>query len=92
MKKATNKAKPAKANKRSLAKAQGKKPKQAVQGQLPTNASEADRREAAYFVKTLEANKQLAREPGALPPGATHQVEHDKSGNELVVRKRFSAF
>ena len=81
MKKPTSKAKPAKTTKRSSAKRAGKKPAK----------GEAERREAAYFVETLEANKQLSREPGPLPPGATHQVECDESGNERVVRKRFSA-
>jgi hypothetical protein len=52
---------------------------------------EADSQEEAYFLETLEANKQISRQPGALPPGATHQVERDESGNERVVRKRFSA-
>ena len=80
MKKATSKAKPAKATKRPA------KPADKRQ-----SANEADRQEEAYFRETLEANKQLAREPGALPPGATHQVECDESGKEQIVRKRFSA-
>jgi hypothetical protein len=92
VKKRTSKAKPAKTSKRSSAKRQGKKPTKAVQKRLPTNATKADRQEAAHFVETLEANKQLAREPGPLPAGATHQVERDQSGNEQIVRKRYSAF
>jgi hypothetical protein len=81
MPKKASKAKPGKAAKGSPAKRQAKK-----------TESDADCREEAHFVETLEANKQLAREPGALPPGATHQVERDEAGNERVVRKRFSAF
>jgi hypothetical protein len=81
MKKTTEKAKPAKEAKPGSAKPASKR----------RSASAADRREEASFRKTLEANDQLAREPGRLPPGATHQVECDESGKELVVRKRFSA-
>jgi hypothetical protein len=81
MKKTTAKAKSAKAAKRSSA-------KPASRGR---SASAADQREEASFRETLEANDQLAREPGPLPPGATHQVECDESGKEQVVRKRFSA-
>jgi hypothetical protein len=97
MKKRISKARPAKAAKRSSAKRSSakraaKSPTKALQIQLPANASAADRREAAHFVETLEANKQLSRAPGPLPPGATHQVERDESGNEQVVRKRYSAF
>lgn len=91
MTKKTNKAKPAKATKRSSAKRGGKKATKTVLMQLPTNATEADRREAAYFVETLKANGQLAGQSGPLPPGATHRLEPDGSGNERVVRKRYSA-
>ena len=81
MKKGASKTKPAKAAKRGTAIRSGKNRK----------ATEADRQEEAHFLETLEANKQVSRQPGALPPGATHQVERDESGNERVVRKRFSA-
>jgi hypothetical protein len=81
MKKATNKSKPGKAAKRSSAKRAGKN----------QSATEANRREQAYFLGTLEANKQVSRQPGPLPRGATHQAECDESGKERVVRKRFSA-
>ena len=91
MKKKTSKAKPAKTTKRSSAKREGKKATKTALMQLPTNASEGDRREAAYFVETLKANRQLARQSGPLPPGATHRLEPDPSGNERVVRKRYSA-
>ena len=81
MKKTTAKTKPAKAAKRSAAKPASKR----------RSVSAADRREEASFRETLEANDQLARRPGPLPPGATHQLECDESGKEQVVRKRFSA-
>jgi hypothetical protein len=47
--------------------------------------------EAAHFVETLEANQQLAHEPGPLSRGATHQVKTDKKGRKRLVRKRFQA-
>ena len=47
--------------------------------------------EAAQFVKTLEANNQIAYGPGPLPAGATHQVETDEKGQRILKRKRFSA-
>lgn len=81
MKKAANKTRPAKAAKRVSSKRARKN----------QSATEADRQEEAHFLETLEANKQVSRQPGALPPGATHQVECDESGKERVVRKRFSA-
>ncbi len=91
MKKKASKAKSAKATKRTSAKRSAKRPAKGLQLQLPAKASAADRREAAHFVETLDANMQLSREPGPLPPGATHQVERDKSGNKRLVRKRYSA-
>ena len=47
--------------------------------------------EATHFVETLEANQQIAHEPGPLPAGATHQVETDEQGQRILKRKRFSA-
>ena len=47
--------------------------------------------EAAQFVETLEANGQISRAPGPLPPGATHKVEPDVKGQKRLKRKRFSA-
>lgn len=58
---------------------------------LPPGAGALERKEAAHFVKTLEANKQLSRGRGALPAGATHKIETDASGAEHLVRKRYSA-
>lgn len=81
MKKAANKTTPAKSAKGGSAKGADK----------AKSTTEADREEQAHYLETLEANKQISRQPGALPPGATHQVECDESGKERVVRKRFSA-
>jgi hypothetical protein len=54
-------------------------------------ASAKDRAETQRFVDTLEANRQIARGAGPMPSGATHRVESDASGNQRLVRKRFSA-
>jgi len=59
--------------------------------ELPREATAAEQLEAEDFVRVLDANQQLARKPGPLPPGATHQLETDRSGAKRVVRKRFSA-
>jgi hypothetical protein len=59
--------------------------------ELPRGATAAEQLEAEHFVRVLDANEQLARQPGPLPPGATHQLETDRSGAKRVVRKRFSA-
>ena len=75
------KTKPAKAAKRGSAKGAGKS----------QSATEADSQEEAYFLETLEANKQISRQPGALPPGATHQVERDESGNADLMPLRMAA-
>ena len=58
---------------------------------LPPNATLADRLEAEHFVRVLDDTEQLAREPGPIPPGATHRIETDRAGAKRVVRKRFSA-
>jgi len=47
--------------------------------------------EAASYLETLEARKQIARDPGRMTPGATHQLEIDVAGRKRLVRKRFSA-
>ena len=47
--------------------------------------------EAASYVATLEANRQIARSPGEAEPGATHALERDAKGHRRLVRKRFSA-
>jgi hypothetical protein len=50
-------------------------------------------REKRGFERSLREHGQLA-EQGVeeLPPGATHQVETDDEGREVLRRKRFSAF
>ena len=47
--------------------------------------------DAAAYVESLEANRQIAHDPGPLPPGATHQVEKDEEGRSVLKRRRFSA-
>ena len=47
--------------------------------------------EAASYVATLEANRQIARSPDESEPGATHAIERDGQGHRRLVRKRFSA-
>jgi len=53
-------------------------------------ATPHDRKEVAYFQRTLEANQQIAHGE-ELTPGTTHQIELDADGRETVVRKRFSS-
>jgi hypothetical protein len=106
MKKAKKITKRSRANKRSSSKSSGKRGKAKQRAlvpdpaapesrhlivDLPAGAGAADRKEAEHFVEVLDANKQLSRGSGALPPGATHQTEKDDSGNSRVVRKRYSS-
>ena len=58
---------------------------------LPAKSTAADQAEAQRHVQMLEATGQIAREPGAMPPGTTHRVETDSAGDARLVRKRFSA-
>lgn len=58
---------------------------------LPADATPADVAEAQHYLDTLEANKQIAREEGPLPPGTTHQIEIGPDGKPRLVRKRYSA-
>jgi hypothetical protein len=58
---------------------------------LPADATPEDVAEAQRYIDTLEANKRIARQPGPLPPGATHQVVVGRDGRRRLVRKRFSA-
>jgi hypothetical protein len=48
------------------------------------------RAEAAHYVKTLEANRQIAHGK-ELTPGATHQIVTDAKGKKTLVRRRYSA-
>lgn len=47
--------------------------------------------EAASYVATLEANRQIASSPDKEEPGTTHAIERDAEGHRRLVRKRFSA-
>jgi hypothetical protein len=47
--------------------------------------------EASSYVASLEARRQIAREPGLAPPGATHRIEVDAQGRRRLVRLGFSA-
>ncbi|PYO37848.1 MAG: hypothetical protein DMD86_01880 [Candidatus Rokuibacteriota bacterium] len=58
---------------------------------LPGKPTPEGLAEAARLVETLEANSQIAREPGPLPAGATHRIEKDARGGKRLVRTRFSA-
>lgn len=55
----------------------------------PTKKSK-QAREAATYVKTLKANRQIARGK-KLTPGTTHQMVTDAKGKKVVVRRRYSA-
>lgn len=60
----------------------------------PQAGTEHETGEAAerdLFIETLRANEQLAEGPVPLPPGATHQVETDDEGCQVIRRRRFSA-
>lgn len=47
-------------------------------------------REAASYVKTLKANRQIARGK-KLTPGTTHQMVKNSKGKKILVRRRYSA-
>lgn len=66
-------------------------PRRKLKVSIPAKASPKDRAEARRYVETLEANRQIARGSGDMPPGTTHRVEPDASGAPRLVRKRFSA-
>ncbi len=61
-----------------------------VRVRVPADAKSQERAEAAHYVKTLDANRQIAHGK-TLTPGTTHKVERDAKGKKLLVRKRFSA-
>jgi hypothetical protein len=61
-----------------------------IRVRLPADATPEGRADAAHYVKTLDANRQIARGK-ALTPGTTHKVERDAKGKQILVRKRFSA-
>ena len=47
--------------------------------------------ETKHYVHTLEANKQLARDSGPPPSGATHKIETDEKGRKHLTRKKYTA-
>lgn len=53
-------------------------------------ATPEERAEAAQYAQTLDRNAQIAYGK-SLPPGATHQIEKDAEGHDVLIRKRFSA-
>ncbi len=59
-----------------------------IQGSEPSAES---LEEAAGFVESLAANRQVATDAGPLPPGTTHRVEVDPHGRRLLQRTRFLA-
>jgi hypothetical protein len=61
-----------------------------IRVRLPANPSLDARAEAAQFVDTLDANKQIARGK-TLTPGTTHKIQTTAKGKKILVRKRFSA-
>jgi hypothetical protein len=48
------------------------------------------RAEAAHYVKTLKANRQIASGK-AMTPGTTHQMVTGAKGKKMLVRRRYSA-
>jgi NAD(P)-dependent dehydrogenase (short-subunit alcohol dehydrogenase family) len=60
----------------------------ALLGDTPKPAAVAD---AARYMKTLRDSGQLAIAGGGTPArGATHQIERDPQGRQVLRRKRFS--
>jgi hypothetical protein len=57
---------------------------------LRAHATPEERADAAHYVETLDANRQIAHGK-TLTPGTTHRVERDAKGKKILVRKRFSA-
>jgi hypothetical protein len=48
------------------------------------------RAEAAHYVKTLKANRQIASGK-VMTPGTTHQMVTGAKGKKMLVRRRYSA-
>jgi hypothetical protein len=61
-----------------------------IRVRLPASATRDERAEAAQFVDTLNANKQIARGK-TLTPGTTHKIQTSAKGKKTLVRKRFSS-
>lgn len=58
-----------------------------IAGDTPKPAAVAD---AARYMKTLRDSGQLAIAGGTPARGATHQIERDAQGRQVLRRKRFS--
>jgi hypothetical protein len=54
------------------------------------SATTQSRAEAAHYVKTLEANRQIAHGK-KMTPGTTHQMVTGAKGKKTLVRRRYSA-
>jgi hypothetical protein len=59
---------------------------------MDRNEETDEAREARIFERSLREHGQLAEQDAEeLPPGATHHVEKDDEGHDVVRRDRFSA-
>lgn len=58
---------------------------------FPAPPDEEALAEAASYLASLEARRQIAREPGGAAPGATHRIELDAEGRKRLVRQGFAA-
>lgn len=58
---------------------------------FPAPPDEEALAEAASYLASLEARRQIAREPGETAPGATHRIELDAEGRKRLVRRGFAA-
>ena len=64
--------------------------KEPIYMSFPAPPDEEALAEAASYLASLDARKQIARDGGAFAAGATHSVEIDPEGKKRLVRKRFS--
>jgi hypothetical protein len=53
-------------------------------------STKQSRAEAAHYVKTLKANRQIAHGKN-MTPGTTHQMVTGAKGKKVLVRRRYSA-
>ncbi len=53
-------------------------------------STKQSRAEAAHYVKTLKANRQIAHGK-KMTPGTTHQMVTGAKGKKVLVRRRYSA-
>jgi hypothetical protein len=62
-----------------------------IRGVKTDRPTAEDLAEAADYVKTLEANKQISHGEGNLKGSETHELKTDERGRKLLTRKRFTA-